>query len=169
MIGHNSWTDWAREPLKTSLDSDDSKESNELDKNVPLHLTFLRKIHICIFAILIFWQFSEQIKLLVPCIPFLIHFCALLTSDEPSNTIFQKKWVRNVLSADFGGKEGWVGLVDFQMLLWEPEKISAGNYLICFLKWSRSKQAAVETLISLLTHGVREKWPKTDTKTSSTT
>jgi len=43
------------------------------------------------------------------------------------------------LSADFGGKEGWVGLVDFQMLLWEPEKISAGNYLICFLKWSRSK------------------------------
>jgi len=77
--------------------------------------------------------------------------------------------VRNVLSADFGGKEGWVGLVDFQMLLWEPEKISAGNYLICFLKWSRSKQAAVETLISLLTHGVREKWPKTDTKTSSTT
>ena len=35
---------------------------DESDKNILLHLNFLRKIHICAFAVLIFWQFSEKIK-----------------------------------------------------------------------------------------------------------
>jgi len=39
-------------------------------KNAPLHSTFLRKIHICAFAMLIFSQFSEKIKKHVPRIPF---------------------------------------------------------------------------------------------------
>jgi len=47
MISHNSWMDWAREPVKISLDAWDRKESNQLDKNIPLHLQFLREIHIC--------------------------------------------------------------------------------------------------------------------------
>jgi len=46
--------DRARKPVKTSLDPRDSKKSNENDKNGPLHLNFLRKIHICAFAVLKF-------------------------------------------------------------------------------------------------------------------
>jgi len=56
--------------VKTSLDAEDSTESNERDKNVLLHLKFLRRIHIYAFAILIFWQFSEKIKKFVLRIPF---------------------------------------------------------------------------------------------------
>jgi len=44
----------AREPVKTSLDARDSKESNENDKNIPSHLKLLKKIHICAFAVLNF-------------------------------------------------------------------------------------------------------------------
>ena len=54
MIIHNSWTDRAREPLKTSLDTWDSKESNERDKNMRLHLKVLWKIHICEVSLLKF-------------------------------------------------------------------------------------------------------------------
>jgi len=36
------------------MDPRDSKESNENDKNIPLHLTFLRKISICTFPVLKF-------------------------------------------------------------------------------------------------------------------
>jgi len=51
--------DWARELRKTFLDAENSKESNEFDKNIPLHLKFLRKIYICIFAVLIFGYFQK--------------------------------------------------------------------------------------------------------------
>jgi len=44
------------------MDAGGSKESNELEKNIPLLLNCLRKIQICAFAVLIFWQFSEKIK-----------------------------------------------------------------------------------------------------------
>jgi len=44
-IGHSSWTDCAREPVKTSLDAEDSKDSNELDKNIHLLLKFWGKIY----------------------------------------------------------------------------------------------------------------------------
>jgi len=39
--------------MKTSLDAGDSKESTEFDK-LPLHLKFLKQIHICEFTVLIF-------------------------------------------------------------------------------------------------------------------
>jgi len=68
--GRNSWTDWAREPVKPSLDTGHSKKSIELPKNFPLHSKFLRKIQICEFSIVIFWQVSEKIKKFVPCIRF---------------------------------------------------------------------------------------------------
>jgi len=48
MIGQNSWTNWAREPVKPSLNSGDSTESNERDKNIPLHSN-LRQIYICAY------------------------------------------------------------------------------------------------------------------------
>jgi len=79
--------------VKTSLDAEDSKKSNELDTNIPLYLTFLRKIYICAFAVLILWQFSKKIKKLVHRIPFrfLIRFLRFATSEEPNKTIFSKK------------------------------------------------------------------------------
>jgi len=50
---------WAREPLETSLDAENSKEPNEPLKSIPLHWTYLKKIHICIFAVLIFSKFLK--------------------------------------------------------------------------------------------------------------
>jgi len=41
-----------------------STESYERDKNIPLHLKVLRKIHICIFAVLISWRLKKNKKLL---------------------------------------------------------------------------------------------------------
>jgi len=38
------------------LVAQDSTESNENDKNLPLYLEVLRKIRICAFAVLHFWQ-----------------------------------------------------------------------------------------------------------------
>jgi len=46
--------------VKTSLDPQDSKKSNENDKSTPLYLKFLRKIHIC----------ASAVQKIVPCIPF---------------------------------------------------------------------------------------------------
>jgi len=40
--------------VKTSLDAKNIKEANELDTSIPLDLKFLRKIHIGVFARLIF-------------------------------------------------------------------------------------------------------------------
>jgi len=56
--------------VKTSLDPRDNKESNENDKNTPLHLTFLRKNHICAFAVLKFWQNFEKMRKHVSRNPF---------------------------------------------------------------------------------------------------
>ena len=56
LISHNSWTDRARNPVKTSLDLWDSKESHVNDKNMPLRLKFLRKIYICALP---YWNFSK--------------------------------------------------------------------------------------------------------------
>jgi len=65
-ITHNSWTDRARKPVKTSLDPWDSKESNENDKNIPLHVKFLKKIHVCAFAVLNYWQNSVRMEKTFP-------------------------------------------------------------------------------------------------------
>jgi len=40
--------------VKTSLDAQDIKESNELDKNIRLHFKALGKIYICAFSVVIF-------------------------------------------------------------------------------------------------------------------
>jgi len=61
-ISQNSCINRAREPVKTSLDARDSDQSNEHDKNISLHLKFLKKIHICAFALLNFCQNSEKIQ-----------------------------------------------------------------------------------------------------------
>ena len=53
-----------------SLDAGTSKASNALDTNVPLYLKFQRKNNICAFAVVIFWQFSNQLQKPVPRIPF---------------------------------------------------------------------------------------------------
>jgi len=66
MPGHKSRTDWAR----------DRK--------------FLRKIHICVFAVLIFWQFSEK-KITLSLHPVELSrsgFWASTTFEEPDNTVF---------------------------------------------------------------------------------
>jgi len=38
--------------VKTSLDPEKGIESTENDKNIPLHLKFLRKVYVCAFATL---------------------------------------------------------------------------------------------------------------------
>ena len=68
-ITHNSWTDRARKSVKTSLDPWDNKESNENDKNIPLHVKFLKKIHVCVFAVLNYWQNPVKMGKNVPRIP----------------------------------------------------------------------------------------------------
>jgi len=106
------------------MDAEDSTKFNELDKNVAVRLKFLRKIHIFVFAVVIFWLFSENIKILVPRIPFSFFdpfMCASPTPEEPNNTIFPKI-ESGMFSGEFGGKAGWVGLIDFQMTLWDPKK-----------------------------------------------
>jgi len=78
----------------------DIKEPNELVKIIPLHLKFLRKIHICAFAGLIFWQFSEKIQRLVPRIPFTLsdpEFCASPTTGKLKTGYSEKKPDRVVL------------------------------------------------------------------------
>jgi len=66
LISRNARLDRAREPVKTPLDPRDNKESNENNKNIPLHLKFFRKIFICAVAVLIFWQNFEKIQKHVP-------------------------------------------------------------------------------------------------------
>jgi len=46
-----------REPLKTSLDAGDTKESNELDKKYTFKFEIYEKIHVYVFAVLIFGDF----------------------------------------------------------------------------------------------------------------
>jgi len=48
--------------MKTSLDAKDSIESIWNDKSMPLHLTFLRKIHVCEVAVLKFSKIRENEK-----------------------------------------------------------------------------------------------------------
>jgi len=61
MIGHNSWTDWAREPVKTSLDEEDNKASNVLDKKIYLYLWHFWEISIFMHVpYLIFGNFQRK-------------------------------------------------------------------------------------------------------------
>jgi len=53
---HNSWTDQASKPVKTSLDPRDSKDSNENDANLPFHLKFVKK---SLFVHLPHWNFNK--------------------------------------------------------------------------------------------------------------
>jgi len=79
--------------VKTSLDAEDSTESHERDKNVLLHLKFLRRIHIYAFAILIFGNFRRKSKNLFSAsrLVFSIVFCASPTSEEHKSRVFSKK------------------------------------------------------------------------------
>jgi len=98
MISHNSWTDWAREPVKTSLDAGESKEYIELDKNRSLRLKFLRKIHIC-EVVLKFWKVSEKTEKHVPrsASSLTDPVFALCRPPKSSKTgFFQKKSIRVV-------------------------------------------------------------------------
>jgi len=56
----------------------------------------LRKIHICAFAKLIFWQLLDILKKLIPRIHFSFSgfrsfFCVLTMSEEPQNTTLPQK------------------------------------------------------------------------------
>ena len=104
--------------MKSFLHAEESKESNELDKKVPLPLKVLMKVHICVFVVLIFWQFSEKIKELIPRIQFsfLNPVYALRRRLKNQITQYSPKsdlgllWRKNVLCE--------VGSIDFQMMLW---------------------------------------------------
>ena len=63
-------------------------------KNVPSHLKFLRKIHICAFIVLIFWQNSEKIQNHVLRIPFSTSdsvFALRRPPEESETGSFQKR------------------------------------------------------------------------------
>jgi len=93
-VNISSWMDWAREPMKTSLSSRDSTESNAKDKNIPLHLKFLRKIHICAFAVLNFCQNFEKNGKHVLRIPFSLSDLVLALRRPPEYSTtgsFRKK------------------------------------------------------------------------------
>jgi len=97
----------SREPAKISLDARDSKESNKLDKNIPLPLKFSRKIHICAFSVLFFWQFSEEKQNLVPRIPFTLSdpvFALRRRLKNPITLCAQKSWLGFGL---FWGENYW--------------------------------------------------------------
>jgi len=83
-----------------------SKASNDLDKSIPVHLKLSRKIYICVFSELIFWQFSEQIKNLFRISSFRSGFCSSTTSVEPNNTIFLKKVILGCFEKNFWVKMG---------------------------------------------------------------
>jgi len=57
MIGHNSWTDWAREPVKASLHAEGSKDSNEFDKRY--HLFIWNLWENVIFVHLQYWFYGN--------------------------------------------------------------------------------------------------------------
>ena len=93
-VNISSWMDWDREPMKTYLSSRDSTESNAKDKNIPLHLKFLRKIHICAFAVLNFCQNFEKNGKHVPRIPFSLSDLVLALRRPPEYSTtgsFRKK------------------------------------------------------------------------------
>jgi len=73
----------------------------------------LRSFYIYALAALIFWQFSEDIKKLVPCIPFSLFDLVFALGQRLENPIThysQKKWVRAVLGKKIRGWKsvGWV-------------------------------------------------------------
>jgi len=55
-------TPLAKDPVKIHLDAGDTKESNKHDKNIPLHLKFLRKIHVCAFPKWFFGNIQRESK-----------------------------------------------------------------------------------------------------------
>ena len=115
LISRNSWTDRARELVETSLDLGDRNVSNENDKNIPLHLTFLRKIYICAFAVLNFWQNFEKIQTHVPRNPFSLSdpVFALRRPPEYSKTgFFREKSDRAILGGKNRGSKS-VGQVNW--------------------------------------------------------
>jgi len=66
-------------------------------------LKFLRKIPICIFAVLILWQFSVKIQKHVPCIPFSFSEMVLALRRPPEYP--KAGYSQKVESGRFGGKE----------------------------------------------------------------
>jgi len=87
-----------------------------------------------LFAALIFWQFSENNKKLVPRLLFWfsIRFCVFTTSEEPNNTIIPKQVSPGrCLEGNFGGDDGWDKSIDFRITLWGAAKNREGNYLVC--------------------------------------
>jgi len=74
---------WAIESVKTSLDAGDNKESNELDRKVPLHLNFEKYIHLCICRtdFLAIFRENQNTRSLHPVKLFRSVFCASPTSE----------------------------------------------------------------------------------------
>ena len=87
--------------MTTSLDAEDSTESKELVKIEPLHLKFLRNIHIFAFAVLIFWQFSGQNKSSFPASRLAIPILLLRFADR--RKIKEPHVLEKVSSGCFGG------------------------------------------------------------------
>ena len=145
--------------MKTSLDAWNIKESNELGQKIPSYLKFLRKVRICAFAVLIFWQFSENIQKLVPRIPFGFSdpVFALRRLPENSKTGYSQKRRMGLLGGKLGHERSdvWVNwLPDHVLGPWEKTVV---NYLVCSSKCSRSYSEAAEILISLSGWGVKAK------------
>jgi len=83
------------------------------------------KIYICLFSVLIFWKFSEKIKKLLPHIPLSLSdpvFEFRRRLKNPIAQISKQRVFRRFSEGKFEGKEGRVGLTDFQMTFWRPEK-----------------------------------------------
>jgi len=58
--------------------------------------------------------------------------------DNPATPCAKKSEFELFWGVKVGGKEVWVGLIQFQITFWGPEKNIEGNYLVCSLKCSRS-------------------------------
>ena len=91
--------------MKTPRDARAGKESNELDTNVPLHLTCLRKFPIYAFAVPIFGNFLRKLKMRSR-IPFSLSdlVFALRRPPEYSKT---GSFHKSQIGPFWGGKLGW--------------------------------------------------------------
>jgi len=86
----------------------------------------MRKCHLCAFAVLILWQFSEKIKKLVPRIPFSFFdsLLALRRRLKNQKTIFSKSESGLFFWEELGGEKVWVASITFQMTFWVLRKIA---------------------------------------------
>jgi len=75
--------------VKTSMDAGYSIKSTEGDKNIPSHFTFLRKIHVCVFAAVILWQLEKEKQKTRSPLPFSFFDAAFALSRRLKKPITQ--------------------------------------------------------------------------------